>query len=81
MPLGGTRRVGGLLGVAGRLSGTVSPFKRSSIPPHKTRPDSPVPTLQGPCDLSQKWRGNLRFLPQPEMRPSSIKTNPVPREG
>ena len=24
--LGGTRRVGGLLGVAGRLSGTVSPF-------------------------------------------------------
>ena len=23
----------------------------------KTRPDSPVPTLQGPCDLSQKWRG------------------------
>ena len=25
-PLGGTRRVGGLLGVAGRLSGTVSPF-------------------------------------------------------
>ena len=26
VPLGGTRRVGGLLGVAGRLSGTVSPF-------------------------------------------------------
>ena len=26
-PLGGTRRVGGLLGVAGRLSGTVSPFR------------------------------------------------------
>ena len=25
--LGGTRRVGGLLGVAGRLSGTVSPFR------------------------------------------------------
>ena len=25
-PLGGPRRVGGLLGVAGRLSGTVSPF-------------------------------------------------------
>ena len=24
---GGTRRVGGLLGVAGRLSGTVSPFR------------------------------------------------------
>ena len=26
VPLEGTRRVGGLLGVAGRLSGTVSPF-------------------------------------------------------
>ena len=26
-PLEGTRRVGGLLGVAGRLSGTVSPFR------------------------------------------------------
>ena len=26
-PLGGTRRVGRLLGVAGRLSGTVSPFR------------------------------------------------------
>ena len=37
----------------------------------------PIPTLQARFDLSQKWRGNLRFLPQPEMRPSSIKTNPV----
>ena len=27
VPLGGTRRVGGLLGVAGRLSGTVSPLR------------------------------------------------------
>ena len=27
LPFGGTRRVGGLLGVAGRLSGTVSPFR------------------------------------------------------
>ena len=27
VPFGGTRRVGGLLGVAGRLSGTVSPFR------------------------------------------------------
>ena len=26
--------------------------KRSSIPPHKMRPDSPVPTLQGPCHPS-----------------------------
>ena len=27
--------------------------KQSSSPPHKTRPDSPVPTLQGLCDPSQ----------------------------
>ena len=43
----------------------------------KTRPDSPVPTLHGPCDRSQKWRGSLRFLPPLEMRPSSIAENPV----
>ena len=43
----------------------------------KTRPEYPIPTLQAHFDLSQKWRGNLKFLPQPEMRPSSIKTNPV----
>ena len=30
--------------------------KRSSIPPHKTRPDSPVRTLQGPCGRSPKRR-------------------------
>ena len=51
--------------------------KLSSIPQHRTRPDSPVPTLQRPCDRSQKWRGTLRFLPQLEMRPSSIAPNPV----
>ena len=51
--------------------------KRSSIPQHKTRPDSPVQTLQGPCDRSQKWRGNLWFLPQLRTRPSSIAPNPV----
>ena len=56
--------------------------KRSSIPPYKTRHDSPVPTLQGPCDQSQKWRRTLRFLPPLEMRPSSIAPNPVEsREG
>ena len=48
----------------------------------KTRHDSPVPTLQGPCDQSQKWRRILRFLPPLEMRPSSIAPNPVEsREG
>ena len=51
--------------------------KRSSIPPHKTRPDSPIPTLQGPCNWRQKWRGTLRFLPQLTMRPSFIAPNPV----
>ena len=28
--------------------------KRSSMPQPKTRPDSPVPSLQGPCDRSLK---------------------------
>ena len=39
VPLEGTRRVGGLLGVAGRLSGTVSPFRAeqgtSTLTPYK----------------------------------------------
>ena len=43
----------------------------------KTRHDSPVPTLQGPCSRSQNWRGSLRFLPPLEMSPSSIATNPA----
>ena len=51
--------------------------KRSSIPPHIRRTVSPVPTLQGPCDTSQKWTVTLRFLTQLEMRPSSIAPNPV----
>ena len=51
--------------------------KRSSIRQPKTRPDSPVPTLQGPCDRSQKWRGTLRSLPQLEMGPFSMAPNPV----
>ena len=46
--------------------------KWSSITPHKTRSDSPVSTLQGPCDPSQKWRGTLTLLPQSEIRSSSI---------
>ena len=51
--------------------------KQSSIPQHKTRPDCPVSTLQGPCDRGQKWSRSLSFLPQLEMRPSSIAPNPV----
>ena len=38
---------------------------------------TPVSTLQRPCNQSQKWRGTLRFLPQLELRPSSIAPNPV----
>ena len=34
----------------------------------KTRHDSPVPTLQGPCGRSPKRRGSLRFLPPLEVR-------------
>ena len=55
----------------------ISSGKRSSMPQPKMRPDSPVPTLQGPCDRSLKWRGTLRFQAQLEMRPSSIAPNPV----
>ena len=51
--------------------------KRISMPQPKRRPDSPVPSLQGPWNRSLKWRGTLRFLPQLEMRPSSIAPNPV----
>ena len=56
--------------------------KRSSIPQHKTRPDSPVPTLQGLCDPNQTSAsevtiGTLRFLPPLEIRTSSIARNPV----
>ena len=32
----------------------ISRGKRSSMPQPKTRPDSPVPSLQGPCDRSLK---------------------------
>ena len=43
----------------------------------KPRPDSPVPTLQGPCGRSSKRRGSLRFLPPLEVRPSSFATSPA----
>ena len=43
----------------------------------ETRPDSPVPTLQGPCGRSPKHGGSLRFLPPLEMRPYSIAPNPA----
>ena len=46
-----------------------------------TRPDTPEQTQQGPCDLSQirlqEVRSRtLRFLPQIQMRPTSIAPNP-----
>ena len=43
--LGGTRRVGGLLGVAGRLSGTVSPFRAE-------QGTQSYPTRSNPMDCS-----------------------------
>ena len=54
-------------------SGSLAGFPSSD----KTRPDSPVPTLQGPCYPSQKWRGTLTLLPQSEIRSSSIAPVPV----
>src|SRR5574341_913071 len=39
---------------AASLPGKISRGKRSSMPQPKTRPDSPVPSLQGPCDRSLK---------------------------
>src|SRR5574337_1112510 len=39
---------------AASLPGDISRGKRSSMPQAKTRPDSPVPSLQGPCDRSLK---------------------------
>ena len=39
--------------------------KWNSIPQHNMKPESPVPTLQKPCDRSQKWRGMPSFPPLP----------------
>ena len=38
--------------------------KQSSIPPHSTSPESPVPTQQGRCNRCLKWRETVRFLHQ-----------------
>ena len=55
-----------------------APLERPVVFPSsdKTRPDFPVPTLQGPCGRSPKRRGILRFLSPLEVRPSSIAPNP-----
>src|SRR5574337_618270 len=39
---------------AASLPGDISRGKRSSMPQPKTRPESPVPSLQGPCDRRLK---------------------------
>ena len=39
---------------AASLPGDISRGKRSSMPQPKTRPDSPVPSLKGPCDRNLK---------------------------
>ena len=71
-PAGSTHSLSRALRPPERLKGQAE-FRYSD----KTRPDSPVPTLQGPCGRSQKWRGSLRFLPPIEMRPSFISSNLV----
>ena len=43
----------------------------------KRRPESPVPTQQGPCGRSPKRRGSVRFQPRLEKRPSSIVPSPA----
>ena len=50
----------------------------------KTRPDSPVPTLQGPCGRSPKRRGSLNSLPQLEKNhvvPTSWQDEALSRDG
>ena len=47
----------------------------------KTRPDSPVPTLQGPCGRNPKRRESLRFQPPLEVRPSSVGQDPAESRG
>ena len=51
--------------------------KQSSMPPHKSRPDSLFETAYTPRDPRQNRRETPRFLPQLEMRPSSIAQIPL----
>ena len=46
--------------------------KQNSMPPHTLRPDSLFETAYTARDPRQNRRGTLRFLPQLEMKPSSI---------
>ena len=62
---------------AASLPGDISRGKRSSMPQPKTRPDSPVPSLQGTLRSESEIRGTLRFLPQLDMSPSSNAPSPV----
>src|SRR5574337_816037 len=71
------RRIPNTARQAASLPGDISRGKRSSMPQPKTRPDSPVPSLQGTLRSESEIRGTLRFLPQLEMRPSSNAPNPV----
>ena len=47
----------------------------------KTRPDFPVPNVQGPCSRSPKRRGILRFLPPNQMMTSSVAPDPAETRG
>ena len=52
VPLGGPRRVGGLLGVAGRLSGTVSPFRAEQGTSLETPSRARAPSCE---DVGTTW--------------------------
>ena len=56
-PLGGTRRVRGLLGIAGRLSGTVSPTLCHAI--DGSPPGPAVPGILQARTLESKFAGIL----------------------
>ena len=56
-------------GVAGRLSGTVSPFRAEQ-----------GTSLETPSRARAKRRGSPRFLPPLEVRPSSVAPDPAPRD-
>ena len=75
-PLGGTRRVGGLLGVAGRLSGTVSPFRAEQ----GTSLETPSRARVKSRTLAETLRplSNWPCLPQPRFchHPSSLTGEP-----
>ena len=80
LSLGGTRRVGGLLGVAGRLSGTVSPFRAARAPP-PAFPRNPRGRLGFPGPTQGEPVRNhflpLTFKVEPDSSPSAFYHHPA----